>query len=87
MITKEIMINNEIGLHARPASLFSKMALDAKSDIKIVFKDNEINAKSIMAILSAGISGGSTITVIADGDDECEVMDKLNALVESNFEA
>ncbi|MDR2156598.1 MAG: HPr family phosphocarrier protein [Clostridiales Family XIII bacterium] len=87
MIQKDVTIIDRIGMHARPASMFSNIAAQCKANIKILFNGNEINAKSIMAVLAAGIVKGSRITIVADGEDEEAAIEKLSALVESNFES
>ncbi|WHH60511.1 HPr family phosphocarrier protein [Petroclostridium sp. X23] len=81
----EVLITNKVGLHARPASEFSKTASKFKSEIIIEHKNKHLNAKSILNILSAGIQSGSTISIIADGEDEEKAIDNLAELVNSNF--
>lgn len=69
IIKKEITIKNKTGLHARPAALFVQMANKYESDITILKGDQEVNGKSIMGILMLAAERGSTITIVADGDD------------------
>lgn len=70
MFKEEITLQNETGLHARPASLFVKEAAKYKSDIKLIKDNKEYNGKSIMGILSMGVAKGDKITVQAEGEDE-----------------
>lgn len=70
MFKEEIILQNETGLHARPASLFVKEAAKYKSDIKLIKDNKEYNGKSIMGILSMGVAKGDKITVQAEGEDE-----------------
>jgi phosphocarrier protein len=85
MTYKEITVTNKTGLHARPASEFVKKASSFKSNITLSCKGKDINAKSIIGILSAGISMGTAIKISAEGPDEKEAVEGLIALVESNF--
>ncbi|KXS47228.1 phosphocarrier protein HPr [Halanaerobium sp.] len=78
---KKVTIVNETGLHARPASQFVKKAGKFKSDIKIVFEDKEVNAKSIMGVMSLGIGQGKEITLKADGEDEKKALDSLEDFI------
>ncbi|MEG1432286.1 MULTISPECIES: HPr family phosphocarrier protein [Eubacterium] len=85
MVSKEVTVINQTGLHARPASLFVQTAGKFESDIDVVKGDLRINAKSIMGIMSGGIAQGSTISIEANGDDEGEALKALVDLVESAF--
>lgn len=87
MYSKKVVISNSTGLHARPASEFVKHANSFKSNINIVLEPDktEINGKSIIMILSAGISKGKEIEIIADGDDEVSAVNELVDLVNSGF--
>jgi phosphocarrier protein len=84
MQSKEIAINNKTGLHARPASDFVKEAAKFKSAITIEYKGKSINAKSIIHVLSAGISAGSVIKLSAEGEDEQAAVEKLTEVI-GNF--
>ena len=86
MISKAITITNETGLHARPASMFVNTASKFKSELMVKKGEKRVNAKSILAILSMGITKGAEITISADGADEEEAMNALTALAESNFD-
>jgi len=70
MYTQEITVNNEVGLHARPATFFIQKANEFKSGIWVEKEDRRVNAKSLLGVLSLGIVKGTTITLIADGADE-----------------
>ncbi|QOX61861.1 HPr family phosphocarrier protein [Anoxybacterium hadale] len=85
MISKDILIMNETGIHARPAAVFVSMATKFKSKIDVIKDKKKANAKSILHIMSLGIDKGSTITISADGEDEAEAVDRLVKLVESKF--
>ena len=85
MITQEVMINNEVGLHARPATFFIQKANEFKSGIWVEKDERRVNAKSLLGVLSLGITKGTTITLLADGVDEKEAVAALSELVSGNF--
>ena len=85
MYTREITVKNEVGLHARPATYFIQKANEFKSGIWVEKEERRVNAKSLLGILSLGITKGTTITLIADGPDENEAVDALVKLIQSNF--
>ena len=85
MITRDVTITNTIGLHARPATFFIQKSNEFKSSIWVEKGDRRINAKSLLGVLSLGITKGTEITIITDGTDEKEALDALESLVESNF--
>ena len=85
MFVKEVMVKNQVGLHARPATFFIQKANEFKSSIWIEKEERRVNAKSLLGILSLGIVGGTTIKVIADGSDEQAAVDALVDLVDSGF--
>ena len=85
MYTQEIIVNNEVGLHARPATFFIQKANEFKSGIWVEKDDRRVNAKSLLGVLSLGITKGSTITISAEGPDEEEAVNALCALIAENF--
>ena len=85
MVSKEVVINNQVGLHARPATFFIQKANEFKSSIWIEKDERRVNAKSLLGVLSLGIVKGTTITLIADGTDEKEAVAALVELVNDNF--
>ena len=85
MITKEAVITNQVGLHARPATFFIQKANEFKSSIWIEKDERRVNAKSLLGVLSLGIVKGTTVTLVADGADEQEAIDTLTALINSDF--
>ena len=85
MFVREVMVKNQVGLHARPATFFIQKANEFKSSIWIEKEERRVNAKSLLGILSLGIVGGTTIKVIADGADEKAAVDALIDLVDSGF--
>ena len=86
MISISVTIKNSVGLHARPATFFVQKANCFKSSIWVEKGDCRVNAKSLLGVLSLGITKGSVITLIADGADEAAAIEGLTALVESGFD-
>ncbi|MGM9614389.1 MAG: HPr family phosphocarrier protein [Oscillospiraceae bacterium] len=86
MITREVTINNPVGLHARPATFFIQKANEFKSVIWVEKDDRRVNAKSLLGVLSLGIVKGTTISIIADGTDEALAVDTLADLIDREFE-
>ncbi|MBQ6717492.1 MAG: HPr family phosphocarrier protein [Clostridia bacterium] len=85
MCVKDVVIQNQVGLHARPATFFIQKANEFKSSIWVEKDERKVNAKSLLGVLSLGIIGGTAIKIICDGSDEAEAMEGLIALVESGF--
>ena len=85
MFVREVMVKNQVGLHARPATFFIQKANEFKSSIWIEKEERRVNAKSLLGILSLGIVGGTNVQVIADGADERAAVDALIELVDSGF--
>ena len=85
MIVKEVTVENQVGLHARPATFFIQKANEFKCSIWVEKEERRVNAKSLLGVLSLGIIGGTTIRIIADGHDEGVAVDGLVKLVNSGF--
>ena len=88
MYSKQVTIHNPSGLHARPASEFVAAAAKFKSRITIRKDEDgarEVNAKSIVMILSQALVTGTTVQITANGEDEMTAVDALVALIEGGF--
>lgn len=85
MYTKDVMVQNQVGLHARPATFFIQKANEFKSSIWVEKEERRVNAKSLLGVLSLGIIGGTTIRISADGADEEAAVEGLVNLVQSGF--
>ncbi len=85
MFSKDITVTNQVGLYARPATFFIQKANEFKSTMMIEKEERKVNAKSLLGVLSLGITKGSTITLSADGPDEEEAVNALCELIASNF--
>ena len=85
MYTQNVTINNEVGLHARPATFFIQKANEFKSGIWLEKDERRVNAKSLLGVLSLGIGKGTTITLLADVAEEKEAVTALCERVSNNF--
>jgi phosphocarrier protein len=89
MYTKQTVIKNVSGLHARPASEFVALAKTFESKITVKKLDTEdataANAKSIIKVLAQGISVNTPVEISAEGPDETEAVDKILELIDSKF--
>lgn len=85
MYSKEVVVQNQVGLHARPATFFIQRANEFKAGIWIVNDERKVNAKSLLGVLTLGITRGTKITIVADGSDQEEAVDSLVDLISSNF--
>ncbi|MDD7222289.1 MAG: HPr family phosphocarrier protein [Oscillospiraceae bacterium] len=81
MTVRETVVNNKVGLFARPATFFIQKANEFKCSIWVEKDDRRVNAKSLLGVLSMGIMDGTSISLIADGVDEAEALDALTKLV------
>ncbi len=85
MFSKDVVVQNQVGLHARPATFFIQKANEFKASIWVEKEERRVNAKSLLGVLSLGIVGNTSIRVIADGADEEAAVEALVKLVESGF--
>ena len=85
MYVKEVEVQNQVGLHARPATFFIQKANEFKASVWVEKEERRVNAKSLLGVLSLGIVGGTPVKIIADGADEKEAVDGLVKLIESGF--
>ncbi len=86
MISREVTIKNNVGLHARPATFFIQKANAYRSSIWVEREARRVNAKSLLGVLSLGIVKGMTITLIADGTDEQDALSGLQELIDTGFD-
>ena len=80
-----VTVQHKVGLHARPASMFVKLASGFESDITVTNGDRSANAKSILNVLTLGANQGAQIVIQAEGPDADEALAALEALVKDNF--
>ena len=86
MFVREVMVKNQVGLHARPATFFIQKANTYNSSIWVEKDDRKVNAKSLLGVLSLGIAKGMTIVISAEGKDEENAVEGLSELINSGFE-
>jgi phosphocarrier protein HPr len=84
-VVRDVRITNTLGMHARPASLLAKLAGKFRSDIYIRKGADEVNAKSIMGIITLAASQDAVLRFIASGPDAEEALDAIAALIEGKF--
>jgi len=86
VIEHEIEIKNKLGLHARAAAKLVHCAARFRSDIKIRKGDEEVDGKSILGILLLAAGRGTMITIKANGEDEAEAVQAIEALIDAKFD-
>lgn len=85
MTSKTLTIKNAQGFHMRPAGQFAAAMAKFNCNVTIKFNGSDVNGKSLMNIIAAGIKCGSTIEIVCDGDDENAALDSATSLIESGF--
>lgn len=83
---KDFTITNQLGIHARPAAQFVKIANSFPCDIRVEKDDDEVDGKSILGLMMLAAGHGSVISVTTEGDQEGEALAALGDLIERNFE-
>jgi phosphocarrier protein len=86
MIEQKITISNRAGIHARPAALLVQAVKDFKSSVYFEKDKDRINAKSVMGILTLGVTYGTELKILAEGEDEEEAVAAVVRLFESKFQ-
>ena len=85
-ITRDLVVSNKLGIHARPAAMFVKIASKYDSDI-FVEKDGErVNGKSIMGLMMLAAGPGSKLKVIVSGSDAQAAVTEIEALLKRKFD-
>lgn len=85
VMSRAVVVSNELGLHARAAARFVHLATQFESQIRVGRDAKMMDGKSIMGILLLAAARGTTLTITADGRDEAAAIDALTRLVESGF--
>lgn len=85
MMEKTFTVLNRLGLHARPAVLFVQATNKFRSSVKVRKGDQEVDGKSIMGIMMLAAEEGSSLTIIANGPDEADVLSALETLFKNRF--
>jgi phosphocarrier protein len=85
MLTKDFLIVNKLGLHARASALFVKTASRFASEVKLARDDIEVNGKSIMGIMMLAASKGTTVSLTLEGADEAEALQAIGEMITNGF--
>ncbi len=85
MYAEEVTIENELGMHARPAALFTRTASQFKSEVYICKDGQQINGKSILGVMMLAAHQGTLLLIQADGEDEMDAVAALVGLVRDKF--
>lgn len=83
MTEKQFTITDEAGIHARPASALVGALGKFKSDITMEHNGKKVNLKSILGVMSLGVSSGSTVTIAANGEDEEQAIETITEVMNS----
>lgn len=86
MVTKDAKVKSSTGLHARPATLLVKKASSFQSDVSIEYNGKKANTKSLIGVLSLGVTKDAVVKVIASGADEKLAAEEVAKLIESIVE-
>lgn len=85
MVSKKVVVKNESGLHARPASVLVKTASRYKSDFFIKMYGYKVNGKSILGVMTLAAESGAEMELIFEGPDEKEALESIAELFENRF--
>ncbi|HOK03076.1 MAG TPA: HPr family phosphocarrier protein [Spirochaetota bacterium] len=85
MVEKEVIVNSDAGIHARPAMMIVREAMKYPCEVTLIKDNITADAKSIMSVLGLAIISGSKLTIRANGDGEAELVDTLVNLIEKDF--
>ena len=85
MVKQKVKIENETGLHARPATEISKIAMKYPCRVTLIAKDKEMNAKSPLMIMAAGIKSKTELEIVCDGEEEEKALEELKHAFENQF--
>jgi phosphocarrier protein len=86
MIKKDIKIINELGIHARPAGMIANTSARFVCDLKLIKDKMEVNAKSIMGVMTLAAGKGAVITIVAHGTDEVQALEAVSKLFRDKFD-
>jgi phosphocarrier protein HPr len=85
-ITRELVVSNKLGVHARPAAMFVKIASRYEADIFVEKDGEKVNGKSIMGLMMLAAGPGSRLKVCAEGNDALAAVNELDALLKRKFD-
>lgn len=85
-VSVEIELNNDVGLHARPAALLARTVAELDADVVVRYGESEASAASVLALMGLGAPGGGSVEVIATGKDAREAVRRIEELAERGFD-
>jgi phosphocarrier protein len=85
-VTKELVVINKLGIHARPAAMFVKVANRYEADIYVEKDGERVNGKSIMGLMMLAAGPGSKLLLVAEGEDSAKAVLEIEALVRRKFD-
>ncbi len=85
MLERDVVIENKLGMHLRAAAVFIETGNKYRCQISLRKDNREVNAKSIMGIMTLGAAVGSVVTVLTSGEDEAQALEALVALIQNKF--
>lgn len=80
-----LKLTNRLGLHARPAAQFVQTAAKFSSKVTLTGNNKTVDAKSVLSVMTMGLTGGMEVTLIVEGEDEAACIAALSELIESQF--
>ncbi len=84
--TRELVVTNKLGIHARPAAMFVKTANRFECDVFVEKDGEKVNGKSIMGLMMLAAGPGSKLSVHAEGEDAARALNELEALLKRKFD-
>lgn len=84
-VEKDIPIINRLGLHARPAAMFVRIATRYRSEVWVAKEGEEVNGKSIMGLMMLAAGQGSSLRIRCEGPDAEKAMEELEELIKARF--
>ena len=84
--TKELLVQNKMGIHARPAAMIVRVTNKFKADVHVEKEDEQVNGKSIMGLMMLAAAKGSTVRFVAQGSDAEQMLTELEALFAKKFD-
>ena len=85
MVSRKVQVVNPSGLHLRPAGLLCQTSMKFESKVNILYKDQQINAKSVLNVMASGIRCGTEVEVCCDGKNEEEALEAVCTLIETGL--
>jgi len=86
MVERKTQVINKLGVHARPSAMLVQKAANFKSEIRLKKDDREVNAKSILSVMTLAAEEGSFVTIKAEGEDQKQAVETLAQLFAAKFE-